>query len=358
MNIVKDWFERYFSDPQVIILALLLVSIFASVMLFGGILAPVLASVVLAYLLEAPVTRMEHWGIPRLIAASCVYVVFVILCLLFVFVLIPELSRQVTGLLQTAPDMIQHGQAALLSLPDRYPEAFTEAQVQEWIAKFASETQEGLQALASGWVKVGVGATYAMVYMVLIPFLVFFMLKDKALITSWFRGFLPEDYSLVRVVWADVDKQVGNYVRGKAIEILVIGSSSYITFMVLGLNYAMLLGVLVGLSVLVPYVGATVVTLPVLAVAYLQWGPTGDFMWVFVCYGIIQAIDGNLLVPLLFSEVVNLHPIAIIVAVLFFGGVWGFWGVFFAIPLATLVQAVIKAWPRKISRQQALAANA
>jgi putative permease len=357
MNIVKDWFERYFSDPQVIILALLLASIFAGLMLFGGILAPVLASVVMAYLLEAPVTKMERWGLPRLIAASVVYVVFVILCLLFVFVLIPELSRQVTGLLQTAPDMVVQGQSLLLSLPERYPEAFTEAQVQDWIAKLGAEIQQWLQALASSWVKVGVGATYAMIYMVLIPFLVFFMLKDKDVIVRWFQGFLPDDYSLVREVWADVDKQVGNYVRGKAIEILVIGSISCVTFIALGLNYAMLLGVLVGLSVLVPYVGATVVTLPVLAVAYLQWGATSDFMWVFASYAIIQAFDGNLLVPLLFSEVVDLHPIAIIVAVLFFGGIWGFWGVFFAIPLATLVQAVLKAWPNKESRQSLAAAS-
>ncbi len=65
-----------------------------------------------------------------------------------------------------------------------------------------------------------------------------------------------------------------------------------------------------------------------------------------IVYGIIQFIDGNLLVPLLFSEVVDLHPITIIVAVLAFGGLWGVWGVFFAIPLATLIKAIYKAWPR------------
>ena len=59
----------------------------------------------------------------------------------------------------------------------------------------------------------------------------------------------------------------------------------------------------------------------------------------------IQFLDGNILVPLLFSELVNLHPVAIILAVLFFGGLWGVWGVFFAIPLATLISAVINAWP-------------
>lgn len=63
-------------------------------------------------------------------------------------------------------------------------------------------------------------------------------------------------------------------------------------------------------------------------------------------YSVIQALDGNVLVPLLFSEAVNLHPIAIILSVLVFGGLWGFWGVFFAIPLATLVKALYNAWPR------------
>jgi putative permease len=105
--------------------------------------------------------------------------------------------------------------------------------------------------------------------------------------------------------------------------------------------------VLVGLSVVVPYVGATVVTFPVVLVAWFQWGWGSDFIWVTVAYLVIQALDGNVLVPLLFGEVVNIHPIAIIVAILVFGGLWGFWGVFFAIPLATLVNAVLRAWPAR-----------
>jgi putative permease len=80
-------------------------------------------------------------------------------------------------------------------------------------------------------------------------------------------------------------------------------------------------------------------------IAWFQWGWSPEFIWLSVAYGVIQALDGNVLVPMLFSEVVNLHPVAIVVAILLFGGFWGFWGVFFAIPLATLVQAVINAWP-------------
>ena len=142
-----------------------------------------------------------------------------------------------------------------------------------------------------------------------------------------------------------MDAQIGNYVRGKFNEIIIIGSASYITFVLFDLNYAPLLGLIVGLSVLIPYIGAAVVTLPITLVAYFQWGLTPDFVWLLITYGVIQFLDGNVLVPILFSEAVNLHPVAIIVAILVFGGVWGFLGVFFAIPLATLVKALINVWP-------------
>ena len=176
--------------------------------------------------------------------------------------------------------------------------------------------------------------------------LVFFFLKDKRLILDWITEFLPRNRTLATTVWKDVDRQVANYVRGKFWEIIIVWSASFVAFTLFGLEYAMLLGVLVGLSVIIPYIGAAAVTIPVLMIAWFQWGWSGDFAWLAVTYFVIQALDGNVLVPLLFSEVVNLHPVAIIVAILVFGGFWGFWGVFFAIPLATLVQAVLSAWPR------------
>lgn len=149
-------------------------------------------------------------------------------------------------------------------------------------------------------------------------------------------------------VWADANAGVGNYVRGKFMEIIIVWVVSYVTFAWLGLPYTMLLSLTVGLSVVVPYIGAAVVTIPVAAVAYFHFGLQPEFWYVLAAYGIIQFLDGYLLAPLLFAEVVNLHPIAIITAVLAFGGVWGFWGVFFAIPLATLIAAVLKAWPSAV----------
>ena len=103
---------------------------------------------------------------------------------------------------------------------------------------------------------------------------------------------------------------------------------------------------LTGLSVVIPFIGAVAVTVPVALIAYFQWGVGSEFALALGAYLLIQVLDGNVLAPLLVSGTVNLHPIAVIVAILVFGGLWGFWGVFFAIPLATLVQAVLRAWPR------------
>ncbi len=150
-------------------------------------------------------------------------------------------------------------------------------------------------------------------------------------------------------IWGELSQQFANYARGKGIEVLIIGLASYFVFALFSLNYAALLGLLVGLSVIVPYIGATLVTLPVVVVAYFQFGVTPDFYWVVGAYLVIQVLDGNVLVPLLFSEAVNLHPVAIVIAVLFFGGIWGLWGVFFAIPLATMVNALLSAWPARDS---------
>jgi putative permease len=152
---------------------------------------------------------------------------------------------------------------------------------------------------------------------------------------------------MMRNIAHEMNDQIANYIRGKFIEMLVVGVVTYIVFLVFGLKYAELLALLVGLSVLIPYIGAAAVTIPVVLVAFYQYGTQSEFVYVVVAYLIVQALDGNVLVPLLFSEAVNLHPLAIIIAVLFFGGIWGFWGIFFAIPLATLVKAIINAWPNQ-----------
>ena len=345
MRLITDWFKRTFSDPQIVFLTLVLVIGFAVVLTMGNMLAPVLASAVIAYLLEGLVVILEDRGVPRTLSVTIVFSVFMLFVTLVLFGLMPLLSRQVTELFQQFPYMINDGQKALMALPERFPEVISPQQAEELLDGIRREIGSYGQDVLSMSISSVVSVLTLLVYMVLMPLLVFFFLKDKDIIIRWISGFLPGERGLADMVWIEVDRQIANYVRGKFWEIIIVWAASLLAFSYFDLQYAMLLSVLVGLSVVVPYVGATVVTFPVLLVAWFQWGWGQDFVWVTVAYLVIQALDGNVLVPLLFGEVVNLHPIAIIVAILVFGGLWGFWGIFFAIPLATLVNAVLRAWP-------------
>jgi len=346
MQVLTSWFKRYLNDPQIVSLAIFLVLGFAVVLTMGNMLAPVLASIVIAYLLEGVVQLIVRTGTPRLPAVVAVYLLFMFSVVLILFGMLPLLSRQVTDLVQQLPNMISQGQQVLMRLPERYPDLVSPAQIQEIFGHFRRELGTLGQNVVSWSLASVVGFMTAIVYLVLMPLLVFFFLKDKLLILGWLGQYFPRHRGITDRVWADVDKQIANYVRGKFWEIVVVWAASFVTFQLLGLNYALLLGALVGLSVIIPYIGAVVVTFPVVIIAWFQWGWSSDFVWLTVAYAVVQVIDGNVLVPLIFSEAVNLHPVAIIVAILVFGGLWGFWGVFFAIPLATLVQAVLNAWPK------------
>ncbi|GAL30567.1 putative permease PerM [Vibrio variabilis] len=262
-----------------------------------------------------------------------------------IFGLVPTIWNQVGNLLNDIPNMYTGLQQFVASLPERYPDLAEVHLVESIIINMRDKVLVLGENVVKGSLASLVSLAALAVYLILVPLLVFFLLKDKEEMVGMASGVLPQNRRLANKVWVEMNQQISNYIRGKVLEILIVGTVSYITFAVLDLRYSVLLAVLVGFSVLIPYIGAAAVTVPVAIVGLFQWGLTPQFYWLLLAYGIIQALDGNVLVPILFSEAVNLHPVAIIVAVLVFGGLWGFWGVFFAIPLATLVKAVWNALP-------------
>jgi len=346
METLLAWLRRQLANPQVVALTLIVLLLGVSIWLFGQILAPALGSLVIAYLLDTLATRLRNRGVPHLLAVLLVFTLFLAILWVCFFWLVPLLARQGAQLFQQVPFMVAEVQKALLKLPQEYPNFISEQQIREMFGGVSSELIRFGQRIVTFSVASLMTLITLLVYLVLVPILVFFLLKDKHMLTTWVAGFLPRDRRLSQEVWLEVDRQIGNYVRGKFVEILIVGLVSWIAFRMLGLQYAVLLAAVTGVSVLIPYVGATVVALPVALVAYFQFGLAAQFYYVMLAYGVIQFLDGNVLVPLLFSEAVNLHPVAIIVAILFFGGLWGFWGIFFAIPLATVIQAILRAWPR------------
>lgn len=345
MQFLTARLKRYLSDPQVVILGVFLIVGTLLVIGLGRYLAPAIAALVIAYLLEGIVGRLERLGLPRLLGTLLVLVAFVVVLIFMMFGLVPLLSRQVAQLVQQLPAWVSTGRDALMQLPEKYPQFITQGQVEGFIDSLGDEIAlAGQRAVTWSLASVS-NAITLVIYLVIVPIMVFFFLKDKVLILDWLGQYLPRDRELTNRVLRKVDLQIGNYIRGKALEILIVYVVAQAVFTLMGLQFATLLAVIVGLSVIIPFIGAAVVTIPVALVGYFQFGATMDFAWLMIAYLIIQVLDGNVLVPVLFSEVVDLHPIAIIVAVLLFGGLWGFWGVFFAIPLATLVQAVLQALP-------------
>lgn len=342
---MSDFTRRVLPNAQAVSFALFLLVTTALVVGLGKMLTPVYAGGVVAYLLDGLVMMGVRQRIPRLIAVIVVFLLFLAFLAFLTFLVLPSLYQQTIQLIQQLPAWASRAQVLIMELPEKYPDIISETQILEISTSIRRELLSWGQSMLSYSYSSLVSLITIIIYVILLPLLVFFFLKDKDAILAWTLRYLPSDRYLSKKVWIEVDAQIGNYVRGKIIEVLALFVASFVTFWLMGLNYALLLSVFMGISVIIPYVGATLVTFPVVLVAFFQWGWGDQFGYLILAYAILQIVDAVALIPILFSEVVNIHPVAIIVAILFFGGLWGFWGIFFAIPLATLVNAILNAWP-------------
>ena len=346
IDTLKKWYQRHLGGEESVILVTLLIGSVLLLGVMGDVLTPVFIALILAYLMQGVADQFEKWGIKEGVALAGSSLVFVGVFLGFMLGIAPLVWRQLEGLIREAPAMMGAVQQQLEELIAKYPIVIEQAPITEMLSSLQGQAASLGQAIVGFGLSSIPGVLTFAIYMVLIPLMVFFFLKDRDELIAWVLSFLPKERPALDQIGRDMNRLIANYVRGKGIEIIIIGAASYIAFISFGLNYTALLALLVGLSVIVPYIGAFLVTIPVVLVAFFQFGLSGEFYWIVALYFFIQVLDGNVLVPLLFSEAVNLHPLAIIIAVLIFGGLWGVWGVFFAIPLATLFNVLLVSWPR------------
>lgn len=351
LGVFGRWYKRKFSDPDAAMLLLLLVLSGLFFLFWGRLLTPVIVAVVIAYLLDWPVVKLEKARVHRNWGSIIVLLSFTGVSALVLLLLVPAIWQQGVNLITELPQIWDKTQKWLLDLPESYPTVVNAEQIENLMVGVDERIVSMGESIISASFSSLFGFAALLIYLVLVPLMVFFMLKDKEELTSQISQFLPKRRRLIEQVGHEMNDQIINYIRGKVMEIIIVGTVSVVLFAVMDLRYAMLLGVLVGFSVLIPFIGAAFVTIPIAIVALFQWGISPEFWWLMVAYGIIQVLDGNVLVPILFSEAVSLHPLYIIIAVLFFGGLWGFWGVFFAIPLATLVKALVNAWSTPLEEE-------
>jgi len=346
---INNLFRKIFSNEETLVFAILLTVAFLILFFLGNILTPFLISIIFAYLLVGMQKRLEDYGLNSSIALILTYSFFLLLGIALMVWLGPLVYQQLQSLVLEIPKWVNALMTFVQNVPEQYPDLVSSDQITAFLQSLSGQ----LTAISQDFLKASIAGIQNTVTiainLILLPILVFFFLFDRESIISGFLNILPKERAMLNKVWVEMDSQLSNYARGKAIEIGIVGSTAAIIFMYFGLEYVALLSVLVGFSVLVPYLGAFIVTLPVAAVGLLQFGLSFDFWLLMGAYLVLQILDGNLLVPILFSDAVKLHPVIIMLAVFVFGGMFGFWGVFFAIPIATLIKAIWNSWPKNLA---------
>ncbi len=340
--------KKVFTNEETIVFSIAILLFFIVISFFGSVLTPFIISIIVAYLLVGLQKKIQSFNVNQNIALVITFSIFIITGAALLVWLVPLLYIQLQDFVLDVPNLFNNFFDFISGLPTKFPDLVSSDQ----IAIFFQAVSEEISVIAQNIVKSSISGIQStitiLLYIILFPILVFFFLFDRKNIIEGFLKIIPGKRQMLTDIWKEMDIQLSNYVRGKTIEIFIVGLAAAIIFSSLGLKYSALLSVLVGFSVIIPYVGAFLVTIPIVIIGLLQFGLDTQFYILISLYLLLQALDGNLLVPLIFSETVKLHPVVIILAVFVFGSMFGFWGVFFSIPIATFIKAVWNAWPSKI----------
>ena len=369
-KLFKTWYHNHFSQPGTVEFALVLLVSFILVYFFMWLVGPLVVALCLAYVLDWAVAALiSRFNLSRPTAAALVMLAFISMAVLALILVVPQVIRQgaqfYNALLTLSQDAAESSGEFSLSardldaymaawlyslvenLPDPLPSMLTHNDIYTAAASIRRQMVNYTAALMRTQLMPSVVNVFTyLMYLIIVPIFTFLMLRNKPQLQRRFiTYFLPNNQVLMKEFWPAISSQIAGYIRGKLLHIIIITVVNTAAFRVFSLNYAVLLGLGVGLSVVIPYVGAVLIAIPVVLVAVFQFGFTATLFWLLLVYLIIQLLDSNVLTPMLFSKTMNLDAFSILAAILIFGGLWGFWGVFFAIPLATFIKTLLVRWP-------------
>ena len=373
LTLLKNWYLRHFSKPGTVEFAIVLIVCFLIVYYLMWLVGPIVIAICIAYILDFFVVYLEKkLNFKRNFASIIVMTSFIAIALMLLILVVPLIIKQaaefyntililgdnVAGALHleqnTGKDaknidalIAQNIYYIIESMPDPLPSMLTEESFGQYITQIRTAAMAFLAGLMRNNLMPSVINVFTfLLYLVVVPIFTFLMLYNKYSIKNNIKTYiLPQNQNIINQFWPRLNSQIQGYIRGKILHIIIITIVNTLAFSLFNLNYAFLLGLGVGLSVVIPYVGAVIIVVPVISIALFQFGLSSTFAWLLVVYTIIQLVDSNVLTPLLFSKTSNLDALSILTAILIFGGLWGFWGVFFAIPLATFIKTIITQWP-------------
>lgn len=311
------------------------------------VLTPFLVAALLAYCGDPLVDRLEARRLPRTWAVAVVFVVMILAGLSFLLVLIPVLQRQAVVLAAKVPQALQWFQDRLLPLLSELPgfdastfngEALRQAVTEHWQQFGGALTQ-----LVAGITQSGQAIVTWLAYLLLIPVVTFYLLRDWDVLVARARALLPRrsEPTVVGLV-RECDEVLAQFLRGQLMVMLGLAIVYSAGLRIAGVDLAFLIGLLAGLVSFVPYLGFIVGILVAGFAALVQFGDIAHLVYVVIVFGVGQAIEGMVLSPWLVGGRIGLHPVAVIFAVMAGGQLFGFFGVLLALPAAAVVVVLLR----------------
>lgn len=300
----------------------------------GNVLLPFLVGGAIAYFLDPIADRLERLGLSRAAATSVITLVMILIMVLLVLAVIPTLVNQTAALVNAAPEISRKIQSFLT---ERFPELTDKTSIlRQTLADIGAFIQSKGGDLAKGILSSISSVVSAVIFIVVVPVVAFYMLLDWDKMVARLDDLLPRDHApVVRRLALDIDRVLAGFVRGQLSVCLVLGTYYSVALMFAGLEFGLVVGAAAGAITFIPYVGAIVGGVLAIGLALFQFW--GDWVQVGVVAGIFAAgqfLEGNILTPRLVGKSVGLHPIWLLLALSAFGSVFGFVGMLVAVPVA------------------------
>jgi predicted PurR-regulated permease PerM len=322
----------------------------ACLFLFRPILTPFVIGLLLAYLLNPPVTRLSKMGIGRSWASVLVLVVAFVVFVGALLLIMPLLQQQITDLIGKLPDLvsvIREKVIALIALAQSRLSPETAAKVQDSVSGVLGDLAGNLAKLLGGllagiWTS-GIALVNVVSLIFITPLVAFYMLDDWDRIVTAVDDQIPRrNLKTVRYLAYDIDLHLAGYVRGVSTICLILAVYYGTALSLAGLDFGLIIGLLIGLLSFVPFVGAIIGFVLSVGLALVQFSEFTSVLVVVGIFAVGQVVEGNVLQPWLVGRSVNLHPVWIIFALLAGGTVFGFLGVLLGVPIAVVISALLR----------------
>ncbi len=319
---------------------------FALLYLLAPILAPFVAAAILAYMLEPLVERLCKGKVPRTLAVLLVMLGSLLVLLGLALIMLPLLQKEMSLLAERLPFWLDAARHHLLPLLQQWfgmQREWDDATIRQMLAEHWRQAG-GAAAGVLPWLGSGGSALLSLLTsLLLIPVVMFYLLRDWAVLLAKLDGLLPRHWHApIHALATEVDGVLAEFLRGQ-LSVMLLMSVIYATGMwLVGLEFAVPIGIVAGLLVFVPYLGMVLGLALATVVALMQFGLGGDLLWVWGVFAAGQLLESMVITPWLVGDRIGLHPLAVIFALMAFGQLFGFFGILLALPLAAVLLVLLR----------------